>query len=119
MDDLIERARDAAAHSREFGPGTNAPLLDALAAEVEALRRELDRLRGEHVRVRRDRNAAQARAERLAEALRPLANLDLRPDGFDKRPDDQTIYARDQTAITVGHVRRAQAALRDHDGGAE
>ena len=38
--------------------------------EIEALRRELDRLRGEHVRVRRDRNAAQARADRLAEVLR-------------------------------------------------
>ena len=61
------------------------------------------------------RKEAEARAERLAEALRPLAGLDLRPDGFDKRPDDQTIYARDRTAITVGDVRRAQAARRDHD----
>lgn len=58
-------------------------------------------------------HASEARAERLAEALRPLAELDLRPDGFDKRPDSQVFYARDRTAITVGDVRRAQAALRD------
>ena len=63
-------------------------------------------------------DACEARAKRLAEALRPLANLDLRPDGFDKRPDDQQIYARDRTAITVGDVRRAQAALlRDQEEG--
>lgn len=68
-------------------------------AEIEALRRELDRLRGEHVRVRRDRNAAQARAERLAEALR---DIESRPwNGV--RP------------IQIA----SRAALRDHDGGAE
>lgn len=55
----------------------------------------------------------------LIEAIKPLAELDLRPDGFDKRPDDQTIYARDRSTITVGDVRRAAAALARFRGGAE
>jgi hypothetical protein len=38
--DLIERARAAAQHSREYGPGTNAPLLDELAAALEAARED-------------------------------------------------------------------------------
>lgn len=40
MADLIERARAAAQHSREYGPGTNAPLLDELAAALEAARED-------------------------------------------------------------------------------
>ena len=57
MDDLIERARDAAAHSREFGPGTNAPLLDALAAALEAAREDAERyrwLRDRHDKTHQD-----------------------------------------------------------------
>jgi hypothetical protein len=41
MRELIERARAAAQHSREYGPGTNAPLLDELAAALEAARAEV------------------------------------------------------------------------------
>ena len=47
----------------------------------------------------------------LIEALRPLANLDLRPGAFDKLDNSQVVYARDNTTITVGDVRRARAAL--------
>jgi hypothetical protein len=43
--DLIERARAAAQHSREYGPGTNAPLLDELAAALEAARENAERWR--------------------------------------------------------------------------
>ena len=56
-------------------------------------------------------SAMQARVDGLEVALRPLAELDLRPDGFDERPDTQTIYARDNSRITVGDVRRAIAAI--------
>src|SRR5687768_18131697 len=56
--------------------------------------------------------AASAAIAGLVEALRPLAGLDLRGDGFDKRPDSQPVYARDASVITVGDVRRAVAALR-------
>lgn len=42
----------------------------ASRAEIEALRAELDRVLGEHVRKRRALAKAEARAERLAEALR-------------------------------------------------
>lgn len=101
--------------------------IEALRAEVEAVwaamprdARYLDPPDGGcvplHEQVRR--MAADAtRAERLAEALRPLAALDLTPDGFDKRPDDQIVYQRNSSTITVGDVRRAAAALRDHDKG--
>jgi hypothetical protein len=44
VDELIERARAAAQHSREYGPGTNAPLLDELAAALEAAREDALRL---------------------------------------------------------------------------
>jgi hypothetical protein len=43
--DLIERARAAAQHSREYGLGTNAPLLDELAAALEAAREDAERWR--------------------------------------------------------------------------
>jgi hypothetical protein len=43
--DLIERARAAAQHSREYGPGTNAPLLDELADALEAAREDAERWR--------------------------------------------------------------------------
>ena len=76
---------------------------DAHAAEIEALRAEVRTL------VRQN-GEWQARAERLAEALRPLAGLDLTPDDFDQRPDSQPIYARNKTAITVGDVRKARPA---------
>jgi hypothetical protein len=52
-----------------------------------------------------------AAAPDLLEALRPFAELDMRPDGFDKRDDSQPIYARDNSVITVGDVRRAVAAI--------
>ena len=111
-----------------FSPDGNGAALDVFTAEqvqdyaranvahaTDAKDAEIKTLRAERDSFQRVGIAAHDRAERLAEALRPLAELDLRPDGFDKRPDDQTIYARDRTAITVGHVRRARAALRDHD----
>lgn len=62
-------------------------------------------------------DALRAENERLRAALLPLANLDLRGSGFDQRPDDQIVYARDTTKITVGDVRRARAALKgdSHD----
>lgn len=47
----------------------------------------------------------------LAEALKPLANLDLSPGGLDKARDEQVVYARDDSKITVGDVRKARAAL--------
>lgn len=52
----------------------------------------------------------------LIEAIKPLAALDLRPDGFDKRDDSQPVYARDNSVITVGDVRRAAAALAQQGG---
>lgn len=53
----------------------------------------------------------RAEVEALREALRPLARLDLRGDNMLSRPDDQPVYARDNTVITVGDVRRAAALL--------
>lgn len=57
-----------------------------------------------------------AAAPELLEALRPFAELDLRPDGFDQRDDSQPIYARDNSVITVGDVRRARAAIAKATG---
>ena len=79
-------------------------VMDSYASEIEALRAEVRTL------VRQN-GEWQARVERLAEALRPLAELDLTPDDFGQRPDSQPIYARNKTAITVGDVRKACAAL--------
>ena len=62
--------------------------------------------------------AARAAVAELAEAIKPLAALDLRPDSLDTRPDSQVIYARDKTQITVGDVRRAQVALAKFGGAA-
>ena len=76
-----------------------------LQAEIEALRAEVRRT------LVRQNGEWQARVERLAEALRPLAELDLTPGDYDNRPDSQPIYARNRTAITVGDVRKARAAL--------
>lgn len=59
----------------------------------------------------------RAAVAELIEAIKPLAALDLRPDGFDKRDDSQPVYARDKTVITVGDVRRASAALANCRGG--
>ena len=54
----------------------------------------------------------------LREALRPLAELDLRPGGMGSRPDDSVVYARDKSRITVGDVKRARALLTaDAEGG--
>lgn len=52
------------------------------------------------------------RVQDLEEAIKPLAQLDLRPDGFDKRPDEQVVYARDNSTIKVGDVRRAAGLLK-------
>lgn len=57
-----------------------------------------------------------AAAPDLLEALRPFAALDLRPDGFDKSDDSQPVYARDNSVITVGDVRRAVAAIAKATG---
>lgn len=54
-----------------------------------------------------------AAAPKLLEALRPLAGIDLRPGGFDELADDQPIYARENSVITVGDVRRAIAAIAE------
>lgn len=87
-------------------------------AEIEALRAEVERLQSINSGLCRKSNYYlidsarwQERAERLAEALRPLAALDLTADDFDQRPDSQPIYARNNTVITVGDVRKARAAL--------
>ena len=76
---------------------------------------EIEALRAEVRTLVRQNGEWQARVERLAEALRPLAELDLTLDDFDNRPDSQPIYARNKTAITVGDVRKARDALRDHE----
>jgi hypothetical protein len=60
----------------------------------------------------------RAAVAELIEAIKPLAAIDLRPDGFDKRDDSQPVYARGNTVITVGDVRRASAALARAQGGA-
>lgn len=87
-------------------------------AEIEALRAEVERLTGclatanaNHEQFERQWYLERDRAERLEEALRPLAALDLTADGFDQRPDSKPIYARNNTVITVGDVRKARAAL--------
>ena len=91
------------------------------AAEIEALRAEREVICAEAVKYADKSGRLEAKVDRLAEALRPFAELDLTPDDFDKRPDSQPIYARNKTAITVGDVRKARVALRRGrtDGGSE
>lgn len=54
--------------------------------------------------------------EDLLEALEPLANLDLHAGEFDKMPDDQIVYERNNSRITCGDVRRARAAIAKAKG---
>ena len=84
---------------------------DAHAAEIEALRAEREVIVAEALKYAGKYGRLEAKVDRLAEALRPLAEIDLTPDDFDQRPDSQPIYARNKTAITVGDVRKACAAL--------
>ena len=129
----LQYALDNAARSIKSLRG----VMDSYAAEIEALRAEVrtlvrqngewqaraERLQEEidnrwatgvhtcHAACQRTACVLRRDNERLAEALRPLAELDLTPDDFDQRPDSQPIYARNKTAITVGDVRKACAAL--------
>lgn len=102
-------------------------VLAVLDREIEAIRNtkqivdyslspERQRAYAEHLESLIESRAAVGE---LIEAIKPLAALDLRPDGFDKRDDSQPVYARDNTVITVGDVRRAAAALARCRGGAE
>ena len=100
---------------------TQAAELVELRSTIEALRAEREVICAEAVKYADKSGRLEAKVDRLAEALRPLADLDLTPDDFDKRPDSQPIYARNKTAITVGDVRKARVALRRGrtDGGSE
>ena len=89
--------------------------MEPLIAEIAALRAEREVICAESLKYADKSGRLEAKVDRLAEALRPLAELDLTPDDFDKRPDSQPIYARNKTSITVGDVRKARAALRDHE----
>lgn len=53
--------------------------------------------------------------EALRAALKPLAGLDLRPGQFESLADTQVVYARDNTTITVGDVRRARELTARHE----
>src|SRR5690606_9747755 len=72
--------------------------------------------RAELVRQQAAIREARAAVVELIEAIKPLAAIDLRPDGFDKRDDSQPVYARGDTVITVGDVRRASAAIARAQG---
>lgn len=90
---------------------------EVLKRECAALKAERSELIDDVESMQRTNNDLAAENERLRAALLPLANLDLRGSGFDQRPDDQIVYARDTTKITVGDVLRARAALKgdSHD----
>lgn len=110
IDGLLDLARHRVAMKRrDFDRQVSAGKEPHHTVTIKADRAEYLRQKGEE---------ARAAVAELIEAIKPLAELDLRPDGFDKRPDDQTIYARDRSAITVGDVRRAAAALARCRGGA-
>lgn len=53
-----------------------------------------------------------AERDALRAALRPLAELDLRGDGFVHRADTQIVYQREKSKITVGDVHRAAELLK-------
>lgn len=62
--------------------------------------------------VRVDRTMVPVATFRVAiDCLKPLADLDLEPDDLVRCHDDRVVYARNKTQITVGDVRRAQAAI--------
>ncbi len=82
-----------------------------VSSATEALRAEVERLKAVAHGFVDEIAEKDRRADRLAEALRPLAELDLRPDNLETAPDWQTIYARNKSEIKVGDVRRARAAL--------
>jgi hypothetical protein len=107
---------------RDYARANVAHATAPLQAEIEALRAEVERLQSINSGLCRKSNYYlidsarwQELAEWLAEALRPLAALDPTADGFDQRPDSQPIYARYNTVITVGDVRKARAALHHTD----
>ena len=54
---------------------------------------------------------APAVVRQLVNAIEPLAHLDLKAGQLEKYDDDLTVYQRDNTKITIGDIRRAQAAL--------
>lgn len=105
MTDIIERLRI------ESRREPHEPIWRDAIDEIEALRVEVAVQRTRADAMAREAIKHEARAEWLAEALRPLAELDLTPDDFDQRPNSQPIYARNNTVITVGDVRKARAAL--------
>lgn len=49
--------------------------------------------------------------QQLVDALKPFAEFDLRGGNLGDRDDNQPVYARDKTVLTVGDFKRAQAAL--------
>lgn len=57
------------------------------------------------------RHPAPAVVRQLVDAIEPLAHLDLKAGQLEKYDDDLTVYQRDNTKITIGDIRRAQAAL--------
>lgn len=55
---------------------------------------------------------AAAINEQMLDALKPFAEFDLRGDNLGGRDDNQPVYARDKTILTVGDFKRAKAAIR-------
>ncbi|MGL5005554.1 MAG: hypothetical protein ACRDAM_21725, partial [Casimicrobium sp.] len=53
-----------------------------------------------------------ASAKDMAEALRPLAAYPLEDFGHEDRPDDRILWAANGHPVTIGHVRKARAALK-------
>jgi hypothetical protein len=84
VDELIERARAAAQHSREYGPGTNAPLLDELAAALEAAREDAERYRWLRERMVAEEIADEAHAMLAMRVVGPIAKRPADPDYCDE-----------------------------------
>jgi hypothetical protein len=85
---------------------------DAASAEVARLREERDGWKKGVEDANRISQRERATAERIAEALRPLAALAAVDMGPDYMPENEAfIHWAGQCPLTWGDVRRARAAL--------
>lgn len=91
---------DLAAHVQDYARANVAHHTAKLQAEIEALRAEVATWEGLHASEVQVRQRWQARAERLAEALRELCNV---------------IDGHEVPVAVEGKAAHARAALRDHD----
>ena len=76
--------------------------------------RVCDLLNGCDKLLRNERDTLQAELARVREALKPFANIDIRH--WKVYKDDRIVWAVNDTQVTVGDIRKAQAIIQPSRG---